>query len=95
MAYWISVCPRDVDPGPQPLNGGYPNCAKSEFVTVEVQMMVVPPAGSSYDGFWQLGSIGIDDALVVSTSIAVLWALAWGIREVRNSLSARATSDEE
>jgi hypothetical protein len=41
-----------------------------------------------------LGTMTTDDALVISGAVALLWALAWGLRQVAHSLFSFSTSKE-
>jgi hypothetical protein len=92
MAYWVAACPSDTQASIVPSGNagkGAVICYDSQGVVIpnqalEVQLMVVPPAGSGFDGFWQLASIDVADALVVSASIGGVWALAYAFRAIGN-----------
>lgn len=101
MAYWVSVCQSDTNPGVRSGGPGAGSVAcvnpdgTSSAVALEAQLMVVPPAGSGYDGFWQLGSLTISDAETILGSVLLLWAIAWGFRQLAKAIFSPGSGDDE
>jgi hypothetical protein len=72
---WILVCTQDNQPS---IVDGAMQCASGVVMPVDT----VISESSPLLNLGQLLAMTPDDALIISTAIAVLWAVAWGFRAV-------------
>lgn len=58
----------------------------TEQITDLAECQVVLESGTEYGNWRQLTSLSLDDAQVIGSHIALVWAIAWGFRAIRMAI---------
>jgi len=73
---------------------GIESCDAVALTAAEYQK-IMSSSAVQVSAWQELGNMSIENAQVISAYIAAVWAIAWGLRAIRKSISTFESADHE